>query len=131
MEDVAAALKDLNSDSAKTRERVIKNLTPALLQDAQVIEALQKIVSTDPVEYVREAARVQLVAIGQTPRESVAPIQMKQEGAGKPAIFAVGLVGAVIAICVCVPIFVITILAMTGPQIGNIFSRITNGLAAP
>lgn len=131
MADVSALLTELKSDSAKRRERVIQTLTATDLQDAQIIEQLQVIVSADPVEYVREAARTQLTVAGQTPRTSVEPVQLKQEGAGKPAVFAVGLVGAIIAICVCIPLFVITILAMTGPQIGNIFSRITNGLAAP
>lgn len=130
MEDLSKALQELKSDSAKTRERAIKNLTPAQLQDAQVIEALQNIVSADPTEYVREAARAQLTTAGQTPRESAAPIQMKQEGAGKPALFALGCVAIPIA-CILVAIVVIAVLAILGPQIGNIFSRVTNGLATP
>ena len=131
MNETTTILAELKSDSAKTRERVIKNLTPGALQDAQVITALQNIVSADPVEYVREAARARLVEIGQTPAASAAPIQVKQEGAGKPAIFAVGLVGAAFIICICVAVTVIAILAILGPQIGNVFSRVTNGLATP
>lgn len=131
MNETTTILSDLKSDSAKSRERVIKNLSPGALQDAQVVDALQNIVSTDPVEYVREAARARLVEIGQTPAASVAPIQVKQEGAGKPAIFAVGLVGAVFIVCICVAVTVIALLAILGPQIGNVFSRVTNGLATP
>lgn len=100
MDDNATILASLNSDSAKQRERVINGLAPAALQDAQVLERLQHLVSSDPVEYVREAARAQLLAAGQTPRESVAPIQLKQEDATKPALFAIGFTGIVIVVCV-------------------------------
>ncbi|OQY87915.1 MAG: hypothetical protein B6D41_11415 [Chloroflexi bacterium UTCFX4] len=121
-------IAELKSDSAKRRERAIQNLTATDLTDAQVIEQLQNIVSGDPVEYAREAARAQLLAAGQTPRASVAPIQVKQEDASKPAIFVIGYFGILI-ICVCVAIGVIGFLAFSAPQIGNIFSRVTNGLA--
>lgn len=121
-------IAELKSDSAKRRERAIQNLTATDLTDAQVIEQLQNIVSADPMEYARVAARAQLLAAGQTPRASVAPIQVKQEGASKPAIFAIGYFGILI-ICVCVAIGVIGFLAFSAPQIGNIFSRVTNGLA--
>lgn len=131
MDDNSTILTGLNSDSAKQRERVITGLTPAALQEAQVLERLQQIVSSDPVEYVREAARAQLLAAGQTPRESSAPIQLKQEGAAKPAAFAVGCVIIPIVICVVVAIVVIAVLAIMGPQIGSVFSRVTNGLASP
>lgn len=131
MNETSTVLAELNSESAKTRERVIKNLTPGVLHEPQIIDALQKIVSTDPVEYVREAARARLLEIGQTPAASAAPVQVKQEGAGKPAIFAVGLVGAVFVICICVSVTMIAILALLGPQIGNVFSRVTNGLGSP
>lgn len=120
-------IAELKSDSAKTRERAIKSLTSAQMQDAQVLDALQDIASADPVEYARDAARAQLLAAGQTPRASVAPIQVKQEGASKPAIFAVAYFGILI-ICICAAVGVIGFLAFSAPQIGNIFSRVTNGL---
>lgn len=130
MNDIVSILADLNSDSAKKRERAIKNLTPAVLQAPQVIDALQKIVSSDSVEYVREAARNALLSIGQIPAPSAAPVQLAQEGAGKPAMFAIGCV-ALVAICVFVAVVTIVILAILGPQIGTVFSRVTNGLANP
>lgn len=129
MNDLPSILAGLKSDSAKQRERNIKALTPATLADPQIIEQLQTLVSADPVEYVRVAAREQLVAAGQTARESLVPVQLKQEGAGKPAAFAIGCF-VVVAICVLVAIIVIAVLAILGPQIGNIFSRVTNGLGS-
>ncbi len=130
MNETAAVLAALKSDSAKTRERAVKNLSPAALQDSQIIDALQNLVGADPVEYVRDAARAQLLAAGQTPRASAAPIQVKQEGAGKPAIFALGCMAIPIA-CVVIALFVIAILALLGPQIGSVFSRVTSGLGPP
>jgi len=112
MNELPTILTALNSDSAKTRERAIKDLAPTVLSEPQIIDALQKIVSADPVEYVREAARARLLESGQTPAASVAPIQVKQEGAGKPAIFAFGVVGAALVICICVALAVIAALAM-------------------
>ena len=131
MDEVTTILTGLNSDSAKQRERVIKSLAPSVVQEPQVLEKLQQLVSADPVEYVREAARAQLLAAGQTPRESIAPVQLKQEGAAKPAAFAIGCVIIPIVICVVVAILMVAVLAIMGPQIGNIFSRITNDLASP
>jgi hypothetical protein len=105
-DDIQTALTGMANDSAKTRERIIHGLTINQVQDARIIDALQRIVSTDPVEYVRDAAREKLVAAGLTPAESVVPVQLKNEGAAKPAAFAVGctlipiLIGvAVLAIC--------------------------------
>jgi len=95
-----------------------------------VIEQLQVLVSADPVEYVREAARAQLVAGGQTPRESIVPVQLKQEGAGIPALFAIGCIAFPVVLSI-VAIVCIAVLAILGPQIGNVFSRVTNGLAGP
>lgn len=127
MDDVSTHLAGLNADSAKRRERAIKNLTPTAMQEPSIVDALQKIVSSDPVEYVREAARAQLVAARQTPAESTAPIQLKQEGVRQPAAFAISCV-AIPVILVCVVLLMIVALALLGPQIGNIFSRVTSGL---
>ncbi|MBI4675158.1 MAG: pilus assembly protein [Chloroflexi bacterium] len=44
--------------------------------------------------------------------------------------FAIGCV-ALVAICVFVAVVTIVILAILGPQIGTVFSRVTNGLANP
>jgi hypothetical protein len=35
---------------------------------------------------------------------------------------------AVVVVCIVIPICTIAILALTGPQIANIFSRVTSGL---
>ena len=35
---------------------------------------------------------------------------------------------ALIVVCIVIPICIIAILALTGPQIANIFSRVTSGL---
>lgn len=99
MDDITTFLAAANADSAKQRERVIKNLSPAALQNSQVIDALQRMVSTDPVEYVRDAARAQLLAANQVPASSLVPIAVKQEGNFKPIIFALG--------CAAIPIFLI------------------------
>ena len=42
-----------------------------------------------------------------------------------------GVVGLVVFIFCVLPICVIAILTLLGPQIGNVFSKITNGLSAP
>ena len=36
---------------------------------------------------------------------------------------------ALVVVCIDIPICTIAILALMGPQIANIFSRVTNGLA--
>lgn len=36
---------------------------------------------------------------------------------------------ALVVVCIVIPICVIAILAITGPQIANIFSRVTNGMS--
>jgi hypothetical protein len=36
-----------------------------------------------------------------------------------------------VIVCVVIPVCVIAILAIMGPQIGNIFSRITSGVGSP
>lgn len=128
MDEITTFLTAIAGDSAKQRERAIKNLSPLLLQNSQVIDALQKSVSTDPVEYVRDAARAQLIAAGQVPAASAVPIALKEEGAGKPAVLAIGCMAIPVAVVLCA-VVVIAVLAILGPQIGNIFSRVTNGLA--
>jgi hypothetical protein len=41
------------------------------------------------------------------------------------------IVIALFVVCIVVPCCVIAVLALLGPQIGNIFSRVTSGLGAP
>jgi hypothetical protein len=41
------------------------------------------------------------------------------------------LVIAFVVVCIVIPICIIAILALTGPQIANIFSRVTSGLGTP
>ncbi len=36
---------------------------------------------------------------------------------------------AFVLVCIVIPICMIALLAIMGPQVGNVFSRITNGLA--
>lgn len=127
MDELSTLLAGLNADSAKQRERAIKNLTPTAIQEQSILDALQKIVSSDPVEYVREAARARLVAAGRTPAASTTPIQLKEEGIRKPAAFAITCV-AIPVILLCVAVVLIAVLAILGPQIGNVFSRVTSGL---
>ncbi len=38
---------------------------------------------------------------------------------------------ALVVVCVVIPCIVIAILTLTGPQIANIFSKVTSGLSAP
>ena len=46
----------------------------------------------------------------------------------EPVVLIVGGgIGGFVLICILIPICVIAVLAILGPQIGNIFSRITNG----
>lgn len=106
MEDTLTIVAGLNADSAKRRERAIRELPPGALQDPRVIEALQNIVSRDPVEYVRRAASEKLVAQGITPAASAVPVTLKEENAAKPALFAVGFTTLMVvvgfgAICIC------------------------------
>lgn len=64
MEDVSAILTAFKADSAKKRERAIKELSTDALQDPRIIEALQKIAKSDSIEYVRVAATTQLINAG-------------------------------------------------------------------
>lgn len=114
MNDITTALAGLNDTSAKHREHSIKSLTHEQLQDPSVIEALQKLVSTDPVEYVRDAARAALVSAGQVPESSTAPVQLKEEGVGKPALFGIGVVAAVVVACIALVILVIVVAVVIG-----------------
>jgi hypothetical protein len=130
MQDGGSILDELRADSAKRRERAVKSLTPAALQDAQVVEQLQMLVSADPVQYVRDAAQAQLLAAGQIPRASVVPVQLREEGAAKPAAFALGCtLIPVVLVCAALILVLVLALALLGPGIGDVFSRVTNGLS--
>lgn len=99
--DVQSILTALTDTSAKRRERTIMELSPTEVQDPRIQDRLQRIVSTDPVEYVRNAARAALVANRITPAPSATEIQLREEGAAKPTLFTFGLIALVIA-CVFV-----------------------------
>jgi len=118
---IQSILTELASDSAKRRERVIHDLTPTELASPQVVEALQNIVSRDPAEYVRTAAREKLVSIGQVPAESAAPLTIKEEGAKKPAIFALGLTGGIIAVIgLCLVLVCVAAFLLAGPNMSGL-----------
>lgn len=116
MNDLTTILAGLNDPSAKHREHSIKTLTRAQVLDPQVISALQTLVSTDSVEYVRDAARDMLISAGQVPAASSAPVQLKEEGNTKPALFGIGVVVAIFACIVLavVAIIFIAVLASRG-----------------
>lgn len=65
MSDLTSIPVNLKSDSARQRERTIMGLAPAMLQEPQIIAALQTMAVTDPIQYVRESAINQLTASGQ------------------------------------------------------------------
>lgn len=108
-QDVQAILSALTDTSAKRRERTILELTPSEVLDPRIQDRLQRIVSNDPVEYVRIAARTVLVANGITPFPSATEVELRQESNTKPALFVIGLVGLVIACAVfaCIAVFAI------------------------
>lgn len=111
--DVQSILNALTDTSAKRRERTIQALTPDEVRDPRIQDRLQRIVSADPVEYARNAARAALIANGITPMPSATEIQLREEEAQKPALFAFGLVGLVIAclILACIAIAVVAIVS--------------------
>jgi len=110
-QDVQMILSALTDTSAKRRERTIQGLTPEEVLEPRIQDRLQRIVSNDPVEYVRIAARACLVANGITPVQSATEVELRQEGNTKPALFAIGLVGLVIACVViaCIAVFALLI----------------------
>lgn len=56
------------------------------------------------------------------------PTEKSKSGAGK----IIGIVvGAVVFIFCVLPICILAILTIMGPQIANVFSKITNGLSTP
>ncbi len=120
MENVNPVVEALNAPEAKRRERMIQALSKEQLQNAQVIETLQKLVSSDPVEYVRDAARAALVSAGQTPAASVVRVQLVQEGNAKAAGYAIGCTLAPLLLCAIV---LIVLLVIFGPAISNAVSR--------
>jgi|GEM_PF-2438844 len=56
------------------------------------------------------------------------PAEKSKGGAGK--IIAI-VVGAAVFIFCVLPICIIAILTLLGPQIANVFSKVTNGLGSP
>ncbi len=82
MSDLTSIPVNLKSDSARQRERTIMGLAPAMLQEPQIIAALQTMAVTDPIQYVRESAINQLTASGQieTPIDPrTCKLQVKEE----------------------------------------------------
>lgn len=110
--EIQPILTALTDTSAKHRERAIMELSPAEVQDPRIQDRLQRIVSTDPVEYVRIAARAALVANHITPVPSATEIELRQEGTAKPAYFviiAIGIIAACVAVtCIAAIAIVIT-----------------------
>jgi hypothetical protein len=150
LDEIDFVLQGLAAEKAKRRESTILKLTPAALRDPRVIVALTTVMETDPQEYARVAAHNALSKAGVIPDApyvasigatggypqadgipwTSAPVVVNTE----PQKENVGLVVlgvAVVALVVCVPVLMITALAVMGPQIGNIFSRVSSGLGAP
>lgn len=120
-------LVDATNPSAKKREAVAKALGQLGNSDPRVLSALWNLASSDPVPYVRLAAREALTALGRTPPSiSAQELQEMQKAGGTNWAL---IIGAIVALACIIPFGVITILAIIGPQIGNIFSRVTNGLS--
>lgn len=96
---VNKTLQDLTVESAKRREKVVLGIPGEVLSDPRVIRQLHLLAGTDPVEYVRVAARKQLTAVGEVPAPAVEPPKVQSEGIGP-------IVGVVVACvwqwrCVC------------------------------
>ncbi len=119
-------LQDLRNPSAKRREATAKQLSSAGTVDPRVLNALWNLASSDPVLYVRQASRDTLAALGKTPPTAAQEQPLPQKGSGTNWAL---IIGAIVVLVCAVPVCVISILAILGPQIGNIFSRVTNGLA--
>lgn len=115
-------LQGLAAPEAKRREAAAKLSAQRKLGDERIISQLQNLAASDPYAYVREAASGALLALGQTVPSASAPPQV-----GPQRNTAIVIV-ALIPICLFVACIVVAILVILGPQIGNVFSRITNGL---
>lgn len=120
-------LQDASNPSAKRRETVAKALGQMGNTEPRVLSALWNMSSSDPVLYVRQAARQALTDLGKNP-PPISPEELQQMQNRGGTNWA-AIIGAIVAFFCLVPILVIAILAIVGPQIGNIFSRVTNGLS--
>lgn len=97
-------LDNLAVESAKKRERVIRELSVSAVREETLVNALQTIAESDPVEYVREAARAKLKEAGNVVSDSNVPILLRQETLGEtadkvvhfPVLIGLGIVFALI-----------------------------------
>ncbi len=103
MEQPNPIIQELHAEKAKRREQTIKMLTFGDAEDPQIIEALQVLVSTDPVQYVRKAARAALLAAGHKPALSNAPILLEDEKNTRVAVYVV----ITLIVAACLILFVV------------------------
>lgn len=123
-------LLDASNPSTKRREAVANALGKMGNADPRVTSALSNMASSDSVLYVRQAARQALTTLGQEPPPISAEEMQQIQKAGSTNWGLI--VGVIIVVLVCAGLLMgFVFLAILGPQIGNIFSRVTNGLSNP
>jgi hypothetical protein len=58
-----------------------------------------------------------------------APIsEPEKKGNNRTTVIIASIAGGVIALCVCLPVVVISVMRLLGPKIGNTFSTISSSL---
>jgi hypothetical protein len=118
-------LQGLAASEAKQREAAAKRIAQQKPSDERIVSQLQNLAASDPYAYVREAASVALLALGQTVPAAIAPPQVGPQRYTAIIIIAIIAIPLIIVFVACV---VIAILVVVGPEIGSVFSRVTNGL---
>ena len=121
--EIEEILQGLAAPEAKRREAAARLCAQQKPGDERVISRLGNLAASDQYAYVREAASGALVALGQPVPFASAPPQV-----GRQANTPILIVILAFIACLIVACLVVVILVITGPQIGNVFSRITNGL---
>lgn len=56
------------------------------------------------------------------------PSEPGNNGSNRGVVIAASIGGAVIAVCVCLPIVMIAVMRLLGPKVGNTFSTINSSL---
>jgi hypothetical protein len=127
--EIEKYLQGLKADQAKRRESTANAIEKARVSDERIVSTLQVLTASDPVEYVRTAAASALRALGQAVPTAQTPPTLKEQS--NRSIWLVAIVPLVILMVCLAAVVVIAILTLLGPQIANVFSKVTNGLSAP
>ena len=131
--EVDRALQEMQLPDSQRRLAALKRLEQMHVTSAQILAALQYMAVNDPDPQVRKAARNGLKKRGSAPastaNRAVAPSNVSPAQPMHPAVKIILIVLLVIFSCLCVAILTIAILAILGPQIGGVFSRVTDGLS--